>query len=71
MWNDEGTLRIYYGTMEKLKANRKYKVAYRGADESYDDAVDYDVCMYEMAMDLLQGTLLYLNKNELAVILHN
>ena len=57
VWNDEGMLRTYNGRIEKLKANKKYKVAYWGADESYDDAVDYDVSMYELAVDLLLGDL--------------
>ena len=58
VWNDECTLRTYNGRMTKLKANKKYKIAYWGANETYDDAVDYDVSMYELAVDLLLGDLI-------------
>ena len=56
MWNKKGTLTTYNGRIEKLKANKMYKVGYWGAVESYDDAVDY-MSMYLLAVDLLFGDL--------------
>ena len=44
-------LTTYNGRIEKLKANKMYNVGYWGAVESYDDAVDYDMSMYSIAVD--------------------
>ena len=57
VWNEDGTLTTYNGRIEKLKANKMYKVGYWGTVESYDDAVDYDMSMYSLAVDLLFGDL--------------
>ena len=46
---------MYSGRIEKLKKknSNKYVVAYWSKEESPDDAVDYDVSKFELAVDLI------------------
>ena len=46
---------MYNGKIEKRKkeAGGTYVVGYWSQDETYDDAVDYDVSFFEMAADFI------------------
>ena len=46
---------MYNGRMEKMKkkAGGTYVVAYWSQDETYDDAIDYDVSKFELAADFI------------------
>jgi hypothetical protein len=48
---------VHIWSDEKLKEKTKYRVAYWGTNESYDDSEDYDIPKFEMAVDLLLGDL--------------
>jgi len=53
VWYENGELITYNGKLEKLGRHNTYKVAYWGLTETYDDAADYNMSMYELATDLL------------------
>jgi len=44
--------------LKKLRRSNIYKVAYWALHETYDDATDYDMSIYELAADLLHGDLI-------------
>ena len=58
-WYDADTKErtVYSGRIEKLKRKKKdvhsYTVGYWNSGETYDDAVDYTVCKYELGADLI------------------
>ena len=59
VWYEAGGLVPYNGKVEKLKRqSQKYKVAYWSKSQDYKDAVDYDISVYSLAVDLLYGDLL-------------
>lgn len=55
IWYEEGTTKLYGGKIEKLKKNNKeYVIAYWLADEeTYSDAIDYDISRLQLAADLI------------------
>ena len=50
---------MYNGRMEKMKkkAGGTYVVAYWSQDETYDDAINYDVSKFELAADFISDEL--------------
>ena len=52
---------VYSGMIEKLKKRKGnahcYKVVYWGQEESYDDAVNYEISKFELGADLICGDL--------------
>ena len=52
---------MYSGKVEKLKkkAGGTYVIGYWSQDETYDDAVDFEVSKYEQAADLVCGDLVF------------
>ena len=57
VWSDNDVLTTFNGRIEKLKAKTKYRVSYWGLEESHDDAEDYDITKYELAVDFILGDL--------------
>ena len=57
VWSDNNVLTTFNGRIDKLKGKTKYRVAYWKTDESYDDAEDFDIPKYELAVDFLLGDL--------------
>ena len=54
VWTETHEQTRYHGRIEKLKKSKTvYVVGYWGAGETYDDAIDYDISMYELAADLV------------------
>ena len=54
VWTETNEQTSYHGRIEKLKKSKTvYVVAYWEEGETYDEAVDYDVSMYEIAADLV------------------
>ena len=51
---------LYYGWIEKLKKkkNTTYVVAYWKPKETYDDAVDFDMCKFQLGADVVCGDLM-------------
>ena len=49
VWLDR---QLFNGRMEKMKGS-KYVVAYWKENETYDDATDFDMSIFELAADLL------------------
>ena len=50
----EGDRVLYSGKNEKLKSqSKKFVVAYWVESESYDDATDFDMSVFELAPDLI------------------
>lgn len=55
---------VWYGRVEKLKTRGRgkvphYKVAYWAEDESYDDAKDFDISKYSLAVDYISQDLIF------------
>lgn len=59
VWFEDGKLVPYNGKVRKLKKSEKYKIAYWTASETSEDAVDYDLSIYELSVDCLYGDLLF------------
>lgn len=60
IWSEEGKLVIYNAKLEKLRmAKMVYKVAYWSQSEEYDNAIDYDMSAYSLAVDVLHGDLMF------------
>lgn len=55
---EDGQKKLYNGLVKKLYATAKYKTSYWNDAETFDDAVDFSVSKYEMAVDFLMGDLL-------------
>ena len=56
---EDGNYVVYNGKLEKLKAQgKKYVVRYWTQEESYDDATDYDMSMFELCTDFIADDLL-------------
>ena len=54
VWTETNEQTSYHGRIEKLKKSKTvYVVAYWEEGETYEEAVDYDVSMYEIAADLV------------------
>nr|XP_023675021.1 uncharacterized protein LOC111847771 isoform X2 [Paramormyrops kingsleyae] len=59
VWNEDGNIVSYNGRIEKLKkASCKYRVSYWNHDGAYEDAEDYDMSIFALAVDLLLGDLI-------------
>ena len=61
VWYEDGGLMTYNGKLKKLralKAGKKYKTAYWAPSEDYDDATDYEMSVFELAADFIQGDLI-------------
>lgn len=62
VWStDGGLLHTYLGKIEKLKKTKttqKYRVGYWEQHETYDNAVDYDMPLQELAADFVLGDLI-------------
>ena len=57
-WSEDGMKVVYNGKLEKLRAKSgMYTVGYWSQTETYADAVDYNVSMYELAVDMIFGDL--------------
>ena len=53
-WFDDGQSVLYNGKIEKIKMKTKqYVVAYWPQNETYEDAEDFIVSIYELAADLI------------------
>ena len=58
-WYEDGNCVVYNGKLEKLKAQgKKYVVGYWSQEESYDDATDYDMSVFELGADFIADDLL-------------
>ena len=62
-WDVEGELTLYDAKVEqfkaKLKAGPKYRIAYWLHSESYENALDEDVSVFTLAIDLLHGDFVF------------
>ncbi|KAK6183204.1 hypothetical protein SNE40_010731 [Patella caerulea] len=64
MWYDNDTQEktVYSGRIEKLKKKQGqiyyYRIGYWEKEESYEDAVDYDITKYALAADFIDGDLI-------------
>lgn len=57
-WFDDGQSVLYNGKIEKIKMKTKqYVVAYWSQNETYEDAVDFNMSIYELA-DLILDDLI-------------
>jgi len=54
VWWEDGNKILYFGRIEKLKVKgKKCIVAYWSQDETYDDAADYNISVFQLAADLI------------------
>jgi len=58
VWYENSQLVKYNRKLKKLRRSNIYKVTYWALYETYDDATDYDMSIYEIAADLLHGDLI-------------
>lgn len=60
MWSDDNVRVMFNGKIEKLKkrGGGTYTVAYWSQQESYTNAVHYDISKYELAADLISDDLI-------------
>ena len=65
VWYDEESREetVYSGKIEKLKKRQGqaniYRIGYWAKEETYDDAVDYDMSKYALCADLIDGDLAF------------
>ena len=65
VWYEEETREktVYSGKIEKLKKRQGqahlYRIGYWGKEETYNDAVDYDMSKYALSADLIGGDLIF------------
>ena len=52
VWLDGEVCQLFNGRIEKMKGS-KYVVAYWKESETYNDAIDFDMSIFELAADLL------------------
>ena len=53
-WFNDGQIVLYNGKIEKIKMKTKQcVVAYWPQNETYEDAVDFNMSIYELAADLI------------------
>ena len=58
LWVDGQTLKTFRGRVEKIRKNMVCRIAYWDPEEeTYDDALDYNVSVYELEADLINGDL--------------
>ncbi len=58
VWVDGQTLKTFRGRVEKIRKNMLCRIAYWDPkEETYDDAVDYNVSVYELGADLINEDL--------------
>lgn len=58
LWFENGVNVLYNGKIEKLKCKtQKYTIAYWGELDTYDDATDFEVSVYELAADFIYDDL--------------
>jgi hypothetical protein len=54
VWWEDGKKILYFGRIEKMKAKgRKCVVAYWSQDETYANAADFNISVFELAADLI------------------
>lgn len=59
-WYEDGVHVPYYGKIVKMKGsgkNKKYVISYWSEGETLNDAVDYDLSVFAVAMDYILGDL--------------
>ena len=62
MWQEEdGEKNSFMGWIEKIKARNICKVGYWDVKkETHEDAVDYDISLYELGADLINEDLFFI-----------
>ena len=58
-WDDDGEKKMFNGRILKFKKQHQVKISYWGQNESEDAAVDYDLSLNAILVDILCGDLVF------------